>query len=660
MDRVKLLFLLLCSFAAVYPTVAQENAARTEQQPTFKSNVRMVLVDVVVTNNKDEPVTGLTKDQFEVVEDGKPQIMASFEEHAGLPELTRQAKLPPNVFSNVLLAKAGDPANVLLLDSLNTPLADQSYVHAQMLKYLKDVGPGTRIAIFTLGSQLRFVQGFTSDVSLLMAAVNGKKAQGNPQLSDRLETSEESDVSQHLVESMEGVPGAQASAAALKNFLAENQKAQTNSRLRITLEAMQQLARYLGGIPGRKNVIWFATSFPVPAAVGDVTQDDIARTANLMTASEVSLYPIDAGGVAVDPLYDFGNAQPQSSGNQQGMQQYQVQQMQTGAQQRNLNHTAMDVFAHDSGGEAIYNSNGLNEDLAHVINVGTHYYTLTYSPANQNMNGDLRRIDVKVSGGKYHVACRRGYYATDAFLTPVAKTPPKGDPLRPLMDHGTPDATEILYTMKVVPATTQPGPDSKRAGDNDKAKGPFIRYTVTFTVLPDLLALETLADGTHSGNVEVTMLAYDRDGTPVNWMVRVLQVRIRRESYEQARANGFGFNLEIDVPASGVYLRSGMYDMNSNKAGTLEIPLGALAAASRGGMFQGLSIVNLAMVFLLSRGLVDDESIGLQGLLRRKEFVEKAGQQSIINLRSTLLHISQLSGTNKTHVRVHCQSGGDL
>lgn len=577
---------LLASACLSSSSLPAQNANPTaDQSSTFRSNVRVVLIDVVVTDNKDQPVTGLPKEQFRVFEDGKPQTLASFEEHAGLPELTRQAKLPPNVFSNVLLAKAGDPANVLLLDSLNTPLSDQSYVHAQMVKYLKDVQPGTRVAIFTLGSQLRFVQGFTSDVSLLMAALNGNKAQGNPQLSDRIETSEESDADQHLIESMQGVPGAQAAAAALKAFLSQNQKSQTDSRLRITLDAMQQLARYLAGIPGRKNVIWFATSFPIPNVSADhaVTQEDLARTANLMTASEVSLYPIGAEGVAIDRLYDLSNVQPPTSSGAQGMQQYQVQQMQTGAQQRNQTHAAMDEFARNTGGEAIYNSNGLNEDLAHVINIGTHYYMLTYSPTNLKMDGELRHLDVKVSGGKYHVACRRGYYATDAFLTLVAKTPPKGDPLRPLMDHGSPDATEILYTMKVVPAATQPGPDSGPAGDNDKLKGAVTRYTVTFTVPPDRLALDIADDGMHNGNVEVTLLGYDRNGAPVNWLVRMLQVRVPGERYEQAQANGVVFNLEFDMPAAGVYLRSGLYDMGSNKAGTLEIPLAAVVSSAAAG-----------------------------------------------------------------------------
>jgi hypothetical protein len=205
------------------------------------------------------------------------------------------------------------------------------------------------------------------------------------------------------------------------------------------------------------------------------------------------------------------------------------------------------------------------------------------------MDGELRRIQIKLAAGKYKLAYRRGYYATNDFMSPARKTSATGDPLRPLMEHGTPDSTEILYTMKAVPAANQPGtlepgpaPGAKRAGDNDKLKGAVTRYSVTFTVLPDRLVLDTTGDGAHHGSVEVTLLAYDRDGTPVNWMVRLLQVRVPQERYEQAKANGVGFNLEIDVPGTGVYLRSGMYDMGSNKAGTLEIPIAALAAAASG------------------------------------------------------------------------------
>lgn len=585
---------LLSAFPVCSQTFTPDS---TGQQPTFRANVRRVLVDVVVTNAKDEPVTGLPKEQFQIFEDGQPQALTSFEEHAGLPDMSAlQAKLPPNTFSNLPLAKTGDAANVLLLDALNTQMSDQSYVHAQMIKYIKGIRPGTRLAIFTLGARLRFVQGFTGDPAVLMAAVNGEKSAGNPQLSPLLQTSTEVDANARIVAQIQemaastGSAQIQASADALKQFQQETASSQTDARVQITLEAMQQLARYLQGIPGRKNVVWFSGSFPL-SIFGDFSlggadvmrqyQADVARTANLLTAAQVAIYPIGAQGIAVDRQYDFsGPLPPKIAGvkAEQQMTQYQVSDLQGGSRERNASFAAMDELAKDTGGEALYNTNGLNDALARVLNHGTHYYTITYSPANRNMDGRLRHIEVKVSGASYQLSYRRGYYATDEKFVQAAQSKLTGDPLRPLMDHGTPDSTAIVYTMRVLPANPQPSSGAQRAGDNENMKGPVTRYRVSFNVTADPLTLEPGPDGVRHGNLEVTLLGYDRDGKPLNWMVRMLQLTLPPDRYAVAQARGVSFSLEMDVPAAAVYLRSGVYDQGSSKAGTLEIPVAAVVA----------------------------------------------------------------------------------
>jgi hypothetical protein len=146
------------------------------------------------------------------------------------------------------------------------------------------------------------------------------------------------------------------------------------------------------------------------------------------------------------------------------------------------------------------------------------------------------------------------------------------------MDHGTPDSTEILYQVRVVPSTLQPGPSSERAGDNADLKGPLTRYAVTFTVSADHLRLEPAPDGVRHGNLETTLVGYDRDGKPLNWMVRMIQFALPPDRYAAVEATGLSFGVEIDVPASNVYLRSGVYDLGSSKAGTLEIPMAVVVA----------------------------------------------------------------------------------
>ena len=91
---------------------------------------------------------------------------------------------------------------------------------------------------------------------------------------------------------------------------------------------------------------------------------------------------------------------------------------------------------HRVGGQRHYSSDALDR----VLNHGTHYYTLTYAPPDKNMDGRLRHIQVKVSGGSYHLSYRRGYYARDESFVQAAKSSPTRDKhsrgrARPLRDH---------------------------------------------------------------------------------------------------------------------------------------------------------------------------------------------------------------------------------
>ena len=75
---------------------------------------------------------------------------------------------------------------------------------------------------------------------------------------------------------------------------------------------------------------------------------------------------------------------------------------------RNADHQTMEALAEDSGGKAFYDTNGLKEALARAIEYGSHYYTLAYMPTDKRMDGKYRRIQLKLSGGDYKVAYRRG------------------------------------------------------------------------------------------------------------------------------------------------------------------------------------------------------------------------------------------------------------
>ncbi len=569
---------------------------------TIKTKVRLVLVDVVVTNGKGDAVTGLQKQDFEVLEDGKPQTISTFEEHHGAPPTQiKVPPLPPHVYTNFPVTQTADSVNVLLLDALNTPSRDQSYVHSQMIKYLKTIPPGTRVAIFTLASRLRMLQGVTTDSSELLAVLNRAKA--GPSQSPLLPSNAEADADQRMIDFMEEnsagpstAPATLAMAAvdpinAMKQFLADTAAIQTELRISITLQSLQQLARYLSSVPGRKNVIWFSGSFPAgilpnsdlvdPFTSADTFQEDIRKTTDMLTAGQVALYPIAAEGLASDVVYE-ANAKEIAEKRGQLQLRDQMRQMQTGSVGRDSNHNVMDQLAKDTGGQAFYNTNGLNDALTRVVNNGTRYYSLAYTPTNSVMDGKYRRIQVKTLKGKDTLAFRRGYYADDLQTVLAAGQKPDTDPLLMLMGRNLPDYSQILYKIKVVLSDPQPAPDAPRIGSNPDLKGPFTRYAVDFAILPQDLRLDPTSDGNRHGNIEIVLLAYDREGKPLNFVVTKGDVNLDAKLYENVQKVGLQIHKEIDVPQQYIYLRTGIYDLKSNTAGTLGVPLvDAVASAKK-------------------------------------------------------------------------------
>jgi VWFA-related protein len=589
--------------------MAQSAGDAQAATPILQTNTHAVAVDVVVTKGRDEPVLGLRKQDFVLTEDGKPQTIDFFEEHNSAPKtIAPVPKLPPNVYSNVPPVPESDSVNVLLLDSLNTPREDQIFVHQQVLDFLKSVQPGTRIAIFALGSRLRFIQGFTTDATALQAALNDPKNHTSisPYVSrTRQDDTEDKDTLEQRAlatgggrliggdpsRSYDAMAGVQALQDAQRDFA----QFQGDRRTEMTLEALRIIARYLGGVPGRKNLIWFATSIPIhffPAPGESLSFNNVDRysqqvkdTADLLVLSKVAVYPVGAEGIMNDHWTDPANSGKTGMGG-----------FQNEARDRANRILVMHEIAADTGGEAIYNTNDLKGAVMRAIDNGSHYYTIVYTPANNNMDGQFRKIEIKIDANsserKSKLSYRRGYYADDvskegtrgqarhdASIAPQESQPgakpdtASADPLRPLLVHGLPSASEVLYAVRVVPAATQPAATAKRVGANDKLTGPTIRYTVDFLIDSKKVQLFTTADGKHAGKIQVGLLAWDHDGKAVNWTGGTMILNMDAALYADVQKTGIRAHAELDLPPGDLSLATGIYDLNAHKAGTLEIPI---------------------------------------------------------------------------------------
>jgi VWFA-related protein len=586
---------ILCFLAlTVFPATAM--LAQTTVQPdsdapvaTLKVNARTVLVDVVVTDKDGNAVPGLKKEDFEVSENGKPQAVNFFEPH--FSEIDKPASapepLPANTFTNVPKAPQSEAVNVLLMDAMNTQLTDQAYVRLQMVKYLGKLPPGIRVGVFMLGNRLKLIQGFTEDSTLLRAAV--AKYSANPSPSALLGSSAETTAQNSgvaMIQNMATETGSSQladTAAAFQSFLEQESSFEANQRLEITLESLQTIARYLAGVPGRKNLIWFVGSFPlcIPgsgSAISGCPYEDLAqRTMNLMAEARVSVYPVDAGGVGA-PNGDIGGP---SSGPATNFSSFLSSRNAAMAAENSAwagQLSLTETWADATGGKA-YHGNDIKGEIVKAIENGSRYYTLAYTPPANDEEGRERKIEVRIPSGKYKLEYRRTYFERTAKEVREASAAPAKDPLRPLMDRGMPNFSQLRYKVKIEPLG--PVSDKGPAGDNPALKGPVTRYRVSFALEPGGVVLIPGPDGVRRGSVEVALMAYSQPGAPLNWMVRSVGLAIRPSQVAIAESTGIPLHFEFDAPNGDVFLRTGIYDTASNHAGTLEVPLNSIVAAVR-------------------------------------------------------------------------------
>jgi VWFA-related protein len=522
-----------------------------------------VVVDVVVTDAKGNPVEGLKPDDFKLMEDGVVQPLHFFDVHngavAGASQQALDLNLPPNTFSNLISAPSDKPVTVLLYDMLDTPQSFFPNAHQALVKFIKDQGSSTRIAIFVLTDRLHMLQGFTDDETRLMQAVNSKGA-----------TSQAPPLRQ--------APFLDLTDAGLTSLEIKEMMYLGIKRHRITVDAFIELARFVSALPGRKNLIWMSGSFPseifshgIRAAGGlsEVLLDPGVRAAKkLLDESRVAVYPVDVRGL-----------QTAVSGIAQG------------AQNANMN-----VIADSTGGRAFYNTNGFREAMDTAVRQGSEYYTLTYAPSNTKEDGGERNIKVVLKVPGYELSYRRGYLADDArHPTPVLPLA-----LDISMLHGAPNSSELFFEAKVTPvggATVASADEVKTMQTFSQTNGKGLRtktangtglgpshlrrrdamkvqhYDIDFAIVGRQLEMPPTQSGDFATDMRFCLAAYTEDGELLNGTEVSVKNAIPAAQYQKIELEGYHASMLFAVPEGAVSLRLGVRDEIDKRIGTLETPL---------------------------------------------------------------------------------------
>jgi VWFA-related protein len=394
----------------------------------FSARTELVLIPALVTDKSGNHITGLKKEDFTVLENGKEKTIATFEEIASDTHRMSRPKNPsPSEFSNFLAGGAPNRRiTLMVLDLLNTRFTDQARARQDLLKYLTEsVDQREPTALYTLTrSGIHVIHDFTSDPRVLVAALH--KIKGDVfQMVDSPED----------LESITGTASPDGSAGLdASSVQSETQKLQTmledselnfqsfEQRLAITytLEAMQQLAQALAGFPGRKSLIWAGGGFPFSvsdntmqlAPAGRDSLSDVLplyeHTWQLLNDAQISLYPVDVKGlqVVVMPSASVGNPGKNYARNM-SWRQLDTQ-------------STLQTFAAMTGGRAYYNSNDLVKGFHDAVSDSAEYYMLGYYLDRAQTKSGWRKLAVKVKREHVEVRARSGFFVTNATVDPEA------------------------------------------------------------------------------------------------------------------------------------------------------------------------------------------------------------------------------------------------
>jgi VWFA-related protein len=394
--------LSICSATAQAPS--SQNQAQPAKQ-IFRTTTRLVVVDIVATDDKGMPVKDLRADDFIVSENNDAQKVIDFSFHQPGNVQTLSHQLPGNVFTNSPQYSGNSSLNVILLDAINTDFSNHAYAQDMLVKYL-GTGPNLQpTAVYALENNLRLLHDFTTDAQALRDAVTHYKGIGVSHLA--------------TVE------------ASASPFTQRGTFRNTAQGRGSAFRGMIFLAQTLAGYPGRKNLIWISEGFPLSLYPDTTASDEVLlvedyspiveKIADDLMGAQVALYPISAAGVSKDDQF---SAQ-----------------------------TAMASMAQRTGGKTFFNRNDIDTGIHTSLDDGSTYYTLEYYPSNRTWNNKFRHIRVKVNRPGVKLQYRDGYYANNPGT--VYGTESMSTEFSQALDINAPALTAVSFQAAVLPGSPQ-------------------------------------------------------------------------------------------------------------------------------------------------------------------------------------------------------------
>ncbi|MDQ6758907.1 MAG: VWA domain-containing protein, partial [Acidobacteriota bacterium] len=379
-----------------------------QDQPTFKTNTNLVIVNISVKDKSGKLIDNLKKEDFVVYEDNKPQTISVFE-----VERLASAPLTPEPAATLKTRPANDkttpPARrpeatlgehakeykdrrliALFFDFSSMQPSEQIRAQDAALKFLSEqMTASDLVSVMTYSNRLRVVEDFTNDRESLITTIRGFRIGESSELAGEATTGADDtdDSGAFTVDDTEF------------NIFNTDRK----------LSALEDAAKKLGRFPEKKALVYISSGVP---KTGVENQSQLLSTINAAVRANVAFYPIDARGlIATPPGGDASTPSPRGTGVFTGKTQ-------KGARDKiNDQQETLYSLAADTGGKALLDNNDLSVGITQVQKDINAYYILGFYSTNAAEDGKFRKVRVKLADENLQAKLdyRPGYYAGKQF-----------------------------------------------------------------------------------------------------------------------------------------------------------------------------------------------------------------------------------------------------
>ena len=550
----------LAIVAAVIATAAFAQQRPEAESPRLVENidVRIINIDVVVTDRRGNPVTGLKREDFEIYENNVPKPVSNFYAVEGaVPvavETEGQAQPIPT-------PAPGKPAEVpehmkrrliFYIDNLSLAPFNRNRVFQQMKEFVRAaMRPGDEAMVATFNRSMKIRVPFTKDpvqIEQTLDIIAGESALGTTNMSDRKSTEERIRQAQSYSEAI---------------TTARTYASSVEHDLRQSAASLNALMSTLAGVEGKKILVLTTEGFPIQPGremfqfIEEVSREkqwqgtgtllegmhydstsviqSVARGAN---ANGITLYPIHAAGLTGGMEFSAEHAAPTPVAVSHSFS--------TNTQE------SVQLMADMTGGQASVNTNNFAAAFQRIQRDMEFYYSLGYRASTERVDRQ-RYVSVRLKNNpQRHIVRARQTFVEKSTYAEMSD--------RVIANlHYRSRAND----MSILVRTGRP----VASGDG------LFQVPVEIQIPMDSLTLLPQGEGDHVGGFEVFIVVADKNGDMSDVARKSHQVHVPAAEIDKTKGKYYAYSVDLLMEKGHNRISVGVLDQISNENGFATVPV---------------------------------------------------------------------------------------